>query len=475
MRLVRRLLLVLVCVAPAFQPSPVLAGHGVTTLVTSGIGPAGADGNSRFPAISGDGRFVAFESGATNIVPGDTNASNDVFVHDRMTGVTERVSVSGQGTEGDERSGDPTLSADGRFVSFYSEATNLVPDDTNGVPDVFVRDRIAGTTVRASVTNAGDEADATSSMAAIAADGRSVTFSSDASNLVAGDANGVPDVFVRDLAAGRTVLVSVRASGDISRSANINPSISADGRFVAFESWDRDMGPGAEYGTPGIFLRDMREATTERVSVGNPGVPLTDLSGYSVFPTISGDGRLVVFSSQARLTEEPRSFQMYAFDRVTRRVEIVSLSDAGERGNQQTLEGVAVSHDGRFVAFYSDASNLVPDDLPRTRDVFLRDRLNGLTTRVSVTTGGRAWHLSSQFPAISADGRVVAFSSLAPLDGSDRNRFEDVFVHDAASSPTCPSDGWAEGPVSGSLYDVSAGTGLHAGHAAACDLAANGW
>ena len=195
-----------------------------------------ADSSSVNPAVSADGRFVAFESDASNLVGGDTNGLNDIFVHDRQTGTTERVSVATGGTEANGVSYTPAISADGRFVAFYSNATNLVGGDTNGTSDVFVHDRQTGTTERVSVATGGAEANGGSSTAAISADGRFVAFHSDATNLVSGDTNGARDIFVHDRQTGTTERVSVATGGAQANSGSANPAISADGRFVAFYS-----------------------------------------------------------------------------------------------------------------------------------------------------------------------------------------------------------------------------------------------
>src|SRR5437016_6896835 len=165
------------------------------------------------PTLAADGRFVAFGSDATNLVTGDTNAVSDAFVDDRVTGPTERVSVSSAGAEANGTSFAPAISADGRFVAFPSEATNLVTRDTNGVTDVFVRDRLTGSTERVSVSSAGAEANGTSFAPAIAADGRFVAFASDATNLVGRDTNGAVDIFVHDRVTGATKRVSVASTG----------------------------------------------------------------------------------------------------------------------------------------------------------------------------------------------------------------------------------------------------------------------
>ena len=223
--------LVLAAAAPAWADS--------TKRASVGTGDVQGNGRSLFPAISADGRFVAFSSRATNLVPGDTNGRLDVFVHDRQTGATSRVSVGSGGTQGNSDSGDfanPALSANGRYVAFMSVATNLVVGDTNSVPDVFVRDRKTGTTSRVSVGPGGAEANLQSYQPALSADGRLVAFQSNAENLVPGDTDGRADVFVHDRTTGKTTRVSVGSDGAQANGNNHSFALSADGRFVAFDN-----------------------------------------------------------------------------------------------------------------------------------------------------------------------------------------------------------------------------------------------
>ena len=174
---------------------------------------AEADSNSYYPSISSDGRYVAFESGASNLVAGDTNGDSDIFVHDRTTGNTTRVSVDSAGAEADSESYSPSISGDGRYVAFYSYASNLVAGDTNGQVDIFVHDRTTNTTTRVSVDSIGAEGDSESVFPSISSDGGYVAFYSRASNLVAGDTNGDSDIFVHERTTNTTTRVSVDSSG----------------------------------------------------------------------------------------------------------------------------------------------------------------------------------------------------------------------------------------------------------------------
>src|SRR4028118_979753 len=206
------------------------------TLTRVSVDSAGNLGNDRssFPSISTDGRFVAFASDASNIVPGDTNNRSDIFVRDTLTNTTTRVSLDSAGNQGNRDSSFPSISADGRFVAFASDASNIVPGDTNNRSDIFVRDRLTNTTTRVSVDSAGNQGNRDSNYPSISADGRFVAFESDASNIVPGDTNNSHDIFVRDTLTNTTTRVSVDSADNQGNGYSNTPSISADGRFVAF-------------------------------------------------------------------------------------------------------------------------------------------------------------------------------------------------------------------------------------------------
>jgi Tol biopolymer transport system component len=379
----------------------------------SASGPEGARAifDSHLPSISADGRYVAFWSGASNLVAGDANGTYDVFAHDRLTGTTELVSVATGGAQGDIRSGweGISISADGRFVAFESRASTLVAGDTNGVSDVFVRDRLLGTTERVSVSTGGAEGNQRSTRPSISPDGHYVAFESLASNLVAGDANGFTDIFVRDRLSGTTEIVSVATGGQPGDRESQDASISADGRFVAFMSLASNFVAGDVPVSADVFVRDRQNSTTDLVS-GPTGAPqpATD----SEHPAISGDGRYVAFVCHAALVADDtnNSYDVYVRDRQNATTERVSVSNTGAQGNFGG-EQPSISADGRLVAFASDSWFFVDGDTNNFGDVFVRDRLNGTTDRVSVGNGGTQGNNASEEPAISADGRYVAFWS----------------------------------------------------------------
>ena len=405
------------------------ASLGTTEAVSMDSAGNLANGTSTSPAISADGRFIAFVSAASNLVPGDTNGESDIFVHDRQTGATNRVSVDGTGSQADGSSGEPTISADGRFVAFMSAAANLVPGDANGEGDIIVHDRRTGATQRVSVDSGGGQANGSSGSPSISANGRFVAFVSAASGLVPGDTNGESDVFVHDRQTGTTERVSVDSAGDQGNGGSASPSISADGRYVAFTSAANNFAPGDAGGGSDVFVRDREIAVTERVS-GNSAGNAAD--GSSEAPAISADGRFVAFQSKAT-NLVPRDFNrdqdIFVHDRQTGVTERVSVDSKGSQGDSGSSEP-AISSDGRFVAFASAARRLVPGDTNRRQDAFVHDRGTGSTERVSVDNTGSQGNDYSGLPAISADGRFITFWSLSGNLVPGETQVQRVFVRD---------------------------------------------
>jgi len=387
----------------------------------------GGDGLS----ISADGRFVGFWSDADNLVPGDTNGTSDVFVHDRLTGATERVSVDSTGAEADKESRGASISADGRFVAFWSDATNLVAGDVNLRADVFVHDRQTGTTERASVDSAGTYSGGLSYYPAISADGRFVAFVSGDNHLVAGDNNWVDDVFVHDRQTGTTERVSVDSAGTEGNAASGSflQSISADGRFVAFESLASNLVAGDTNNNPDIFVHDRQTGTTELANVDSSGTQANDRSWST---GISADGRFVAFASLADNLvpgDTNRTLDVFLRDRQAATTELISVRTSGHQVYQASQLG-GISADGRYVTF-SSLGHFVQHDTNGVTDAFVHDRQAGTTARVSVDSAGSQGDLiSAAGPSISSDGRFVAFWSYASnLVASDTNACSDVFVH----------------------------------------------
>jgi len=381
-RTVRSGLLLLVLFAPVGAKA-----QAITDLVSrSSSGGLGNDASDT-PAASADGRYVAFVGDGNNLVPGDDNGRQDVFVRDRQSNTTVRVSVSSAGVQADRDCENPSISSDGRFVAFDSTATNLIIADTNGVRDVFLHDRDSDedgifdevgsiATVRASVDSAGAQRPRASLEPAVSEDGDFVAFQ-------ANRAQGTSDILVFGRASGTTTLVSVSAAGLAGSGDHADPSISSDGRHVAFESNSSNLTPGDTNNETDIFVVDR------------------DLDEDGTFDEA---GEIAIVRA--------------------------SLSSAGVEGNAGS-RSAWISADGTQVAFDSIATNLVAGDADGKRDVFVRNLALGETHRVSLDATGAEGNAESTLPALSATGRMVVFQSAASnLVAADTNARRDVFLFD---------------------------------------------
>ena len=312
--------------------SPAALGAGQSTvLISKAMNGNAGNNDSSEPSSSKTGRYVAFSSLASNLVPGDTNMVADCFVRDQYTKKTTRVSVSTSGTQGNSLCWGPAISDTGRFVAYAANATNLVSGDTNGDQDVFLRDRVANTTTRVSVSTGGGQGSDESGDPAISGDGKIIAFESKADDLVPGDNNGTWDIFVHNRATGVTERVSVRSNGQEATGASRDPAVSANGRFVVFDSWARDLVYKDTNGKRDVFIHDRSTGKTKRVSI-----------------------------------------------------------NSAERQGNGNSSNASVNAGGRFVAFESSAKNLVKNDGSSRVDVFVRDRQKGKTIRASLSSSGRA-------------------------------------------------------------------------------------
>jgi hypothetical protein len=329
----------------------------------------GTEGNgfSGFSDISANGRYVTYNSDASNLVPDDTNGTTDVFVFNRKTDTTERISVASDGTEGNGPSGSAAISANGRFVTYQSGASNLVLDDTNNAFDIFVFDRKTDTTERVSVASDGTEGNDFSFDPAISANGRYVTYDSDASNLAPG---GTAGVFVFDRKTDTTERISVASDGTKANGFSFNAAISANGRYVTYSSLASNLVPDDTNNAFDIFVFDRKTDTTERVSVASDS---TEANGRSGFSDISAKGRFVTYQSEASnlvLDDTNGTTDIFVYDRKTDTTERVSVAGDGTEANGASFEP-EISAKGRYVTYTSDASNLVPDDNNNASDVFV--------------------------------------------------------------------------------------------------------
>ncbi|MDQ3030785.1 MAG: hypothetical protein M3Y87_00045 [Myxococcota bacterium] len=392
--------------------------------VSSG-GAQGDAGAFHFLGVSSDGRYVAFISAATNLVPGDTNGVSDVFVRDNALGTTQRVSLSAGGAQANGRSIFASISEDGRYVAFASAATNLVPGDTNGVEDVFVKDRTGGSIWRLSRSSAGLEGNGASLFPRISGNGNVVIYTSSATNLVAGDTNGADDVFVTERATGATIRASQATGGVGANAGSTRGWLDFSGTFIVFSSSASNLVTGDTNAAADIFFHHRTFRTTTRLSVATDG---TQANGSSINPRISRNGNIVAFSSFATnlvLADTNGRTDIFVRDRAGLTTELVSLSTAGVQSDQNTVYGHP-SADGRYVVMASGATTLVSGDTNATGDIFVRDRVAATTTRVEGSFGQP--NGLSDYPIIDPTGAFIAFTSDATNLAGDSNAFRDVFL-----------------------------------------------
>ncbi len=396
------------------------------------LGDDGSLGNkaSEFGTISFDGKRIAFSSQATNLVVGDENGQRDAFLRNRALGTTRRISNGLLGHESNGPSRDTAIAGEGRFVAFWSAAANLVIGDNNNRGDIFVYDRLTQVITRESITTDGAQANGTSLNPSISADGRFVAFESLATNLVPGDTNGVMDVFIRD----RDLRITVRASvshldGDQGNGASMQPAMSTDGRWVAFTSSASNLVFSDLNGVDDVFIHDRVTDETIRVSVDSNGI---EGNGTSNEAHIGGDGgQFIVFKSEASnlsSLDDNNQADIYMHDRRARTTILVSIGNDGLIGNSGSNNPV-ITEDGRFVAFDSRATNMVTHDTNDRPDVFLRDLFEASTRLMSRSKQGVQAEFGSKLPDITAAGEFIVFESKSGgLVPGDINGVTDVFV-----------------------------------------------
>jgi hypothetical protein len=425
--------------------------NGLTLLVSiNEARTASANGRSSRPYISADDRYIAFDSNATDLISGDTNGLFDVFIRDMQTQQTTRVSLNGLGGAGQSNGDSYTaaMSADGRFVAFVSNATNIVSAQTGGFFQLYVHDMQTGETKLASINGAGTGGSGDDITAGtLSADGRFVLFESASNDLVAGTNALGPNIYVRDLQTNATKLVNVSMAGKLSDYGySTHPRISADGRYVVFESTASDLVADDSNVAADIFIRDLQTETTRLVSVNAAGTDSSNLISFGA--DISADGRYVTFISSSTdltsLTDNNRAFDVFVRDMQTNTTKLVSVNGAGtSAGNAASpSDGVRlprISADGHFVLFISSASDLAPNDTNGHADIFLRDTQADSTRLLSMNYAGTASANADSgglTPQISADGQAVAYESFASdIVWRDTNFNRDIFSWIASEPP----------------------------------------
>ena len=390
-------------------------------------------------SVSGDGRYVAFTSYA-RLTPGDADAMADIYVLDRVTATVTLESAVADGRPLNSDCTHPRISANGRYVAFEAIPTNSSSDSQRSDMGVVLRDRGENTSRWIALAPGGVFPNGWSGQPDISANGSTIVFASSATDLVQEDLNGShADIYRLDLASNRIDRISVNSRGEQQPGASQSPSVSADGRYVAFASM-ADLGTGRERPErppnrqpyPTVYLRDTRTGRTTPLG-GPAGLP----DDSSTMPVMSADGRFVAFASRAtNLTPRDRnkSSDVFLYEIETGALTLVSRAAGGGPANGASLTP-AISADGRFVAFQSDASDMAcardcrpaTEDINLLPDVFIFDRLSGQIAPVSLSRLG-PWMEESAAPAIDASGTVVAFTSRHPISPLDVLNDFDLFV-----------------------------------------------
>lgn len=424
------------CVFPAFAHAQYPGQISLASVDADG-GVANAD--SSRPAVSAHGRYIAFDSEGTDVVPGDTNENTDVFVRDQVTGATERVSLTWKGQEPRGDSKCPSISDDGRYVAFLSNAWNMYAGGANlGAArwDVYLRDRHAGTTTRLSVAPGGAEPNDHSLCPSISGDGGRVVFVSKAA-LAPTDTNSTDDVYVWDRSTDTLELVSIDTEDGLG-GGGFDATISGDGQVVAFASWSKLVPTAIPNGSSLIYVRDLETDTTTVGSL-DPEGSFSLSPGANTLPALSYDGRYVAFVSRSRsyhgLPNADGGQNIIVYDRVDatwtasgRRRESIACGppDARFVCKGHWVAAPALSGDGRYVTYSTRTGNLLPGTFTRGDQVFVFDRLTGRLRRISVGARGTSGNQCSLEPAISRDGETVVYRSSSTNIAGDADRVFDV-------------------------------------------------
>ncbi|MDP8930743.1 MAG: DUF6531 domain-containing protein, partial [Actinomycetota bacterium] len=409
--------------------SPAVASTPTTTQVSLTVSGGQPNDNSAARDITPDGRVVLFKSSASNLLGTSQSVGEQLYLRDMDTGAVERVSLNSTGEAANAAVAEGAVSADGRFAAFATAASNVVEGDGNGYSDIFVRDGSTGETQRVSVSSSGTEGDKASTSPSISADGRYVAFRSYATNLVPGDTNGTSDIFVHDGTTAQTSRVSVTsAGGQAELGHSYAPDLSASGQFVAFYSDASNLGGGLY---EDVFVHDRNTGVTELISVPDAA---SGAAGRGLWPSISSDGRFVAYVDGGH----GNTFNVYRRDRHTGVILLTSINSGGAPVAGSHKEP-RISGDGRAVAFESDAA-LVAADANAYVDVYLRDFAANSIELVAVNSAGNQGSSWSQKGLVSYDSRYVAFTTGSALVPSDTCCY-DVYRRDRGEQlPWVPAE-----------------------------------
>jgi uncharacterized repeat protein (TIGR01451 family) len=418
-----------------------MAGSGLAAsgdIVLASTSDTWTKGNSSSfePSLSADGTRVAFYSFATNLDPADTDTTLDIYVKDLTTGDVVLASTSDTGTKGNGSSERPSLSAEGTRVAFSSSATNLDPADTDSTQDVYVKDLTTGDVVLASTSDTGTKGNNFSSGPSLSADGTKVAFPSQATNLDPTDTDTLFDVYMKDLTTGNIVLASTSDAGTKGDNSTFGPSVSADGTKVALYSFATNLDPADTDSTQDVYVKDL---TTGDISLASTSDTGTKGNGSSFEPSLSADGTGVAFHSFATNLDPADTnsgYDVYVKDLTTGDISLASTSDTGTKGNDISA-WPSLSADGTTVAFHSFATNLDPADTDDIGDTYMKDLATGDIGLASTSDTGTKGDGYSESASLSADGTKVAFHSAATnYDPADSDGFLDIYVKDLTPPPS---------------------------------------
>lgn len=429
--------------------TPVLATPPTPQRISVNSAGVQGNGDSSDGSFSADGRYAAFVSKASNLVAGDSNEASDIFVHDRQAGTTTVVSINSSGTLGNGASHSPAISETGRYVLFASYASNLVPRDTNNTNDVFVYDRQTGETSRVSVDSSGNQFIYGGRSPSISPDGRYVSFTSAIPTWVEGRLRNIEHIFMHDRQTGLTSLVSIASDGTLGNWNSFESAVSPDGRHVVFLSLADNLVENDSNTWIDIFLHDRQAKTTRRLNVTAEGNEAPYNESIPPKPSFSPDGRYIAFTTFDALASDDTNWldDTYLHDLETGITVRASLNSKGEQpmpysvtpkgvlplpGPSPIFERPFVSEGGRFVAFVSGAINLVDNDTNGKDDMFIKDMETGAVTRIEF---GNEPDITDKYlyqirlNGLSANGTYVLFTSKSTdLVGGDTNDAYDVFL-----------------------------------------------
>lgn len=412
-----------------------------TRFARASIATGGVEGNnaSTKNSIDANGVYVTFASSASNLVSNDTNSAKDIFLHNRSTGATVIVSVGTGSTQANGDSDAPVISSDGKWVVFHSYATNLTADvDTNDSADVFRYNVTTGAINRVSNDTGAGNANGHNFNPVIDEDGDFIVFQTDATDLFASDTNAKSDIVMYTVATTAIAQISKDSGGLATDGNSMNPAVSADGKKIAYSSIATDIVASDTNSYSDIFYYDVTLGTTIRVSKANDG---TQGNERSYFPAISANGRYVAFESDATnllasSADTNAVADVFVYDTTTNTISRVSVASGGTQSNGTSggsidYPNISMSEDGTFVVFRSAATNLVSSDTNVFTDVFMYDRQSNVTVRVTQLLDGTQFNNVSYYPVITRTGTYVAFYSYASnVVTGDTNGVGDVFVYD---------------------------------------------